>query len=70
MPWCTLAAMTGQHMFHRILTKSKDEKTEVDKAMVAAILSHSTQARFAAMTVEQVFDHFVKEYDAIYKAAQ
>ena len=57
-------------MFHRILTKSKDEKTEVDKAMVAAILSHSTQARFAAMTVEQVFDHFVKEYDAIYKAAQ
>jgi hypothetical protein len=69
MAWCTLAAMAEEdfHPFHQTLKKTPANRTAVDKAMIAAIMLLSTQELFQIMTVEQVFDHFVKEHDVIYK---
>lgn len=56
------------HPFHQVMMKSNAEKTLAEKAMVAAIIFLSTIDPYSKMTMEEVFDHFVKEHDQIYKA--
>lgn len=61
---------TGQHQFHKILMKDRASRTEVDKVMIAAVMLLSTMPPYAKMAPEEVFDHFVKEHDEIYKVIQ
>ena len=56
------------HILHQVMMKPSAEKTPAEKAMVAAIIFLSTIDPYSKMTMEEVFDHFVKEHDQIYKA--
>jgi hypothetical protein len=57
----------GPSQFEQILQKGAANRTDVDKAMVAAIMLLSTQAPYMfTMSPMQVFDHFVQEHDRIY----